>query len=177
MAQTSQKAKLVFREKLTLRSGRLRDAVIWKVPVSDRYPDGEKYRLTLVDPQTGNVLILFDNHFPKGHHRHLKTGEEVPYVFESVEKLVDDYLRAIEGEEDKNKKIQEYYSNGIGAFREGNFAQAILYFKEVIKLDPDHKDAKKYMEMAKIKKFDTRIDSDGSSGNRKKEDAKLPEGF
>ncbi|MBI3556559.1 MAG: hypothetical protein HY074_09875 [Deltaproteobacteria bacterium] len=101
MARTSQKAKLVFREKLTLRSGRLRDAVIWSVPISARYPDGVKYRLALVDPFTGRVLVLFDNHFPKGHHCHLKTGEEIPYVFKSVDKLVDDYFKAIEGEEDK----------------------------------------------------------------------------
>jgi hypothetical protein len=96
-----QKARLIFREKLTLRSGRLRDAVIWQVPVSERYPNGVKYRLALIAPFTGKVLILFDNHFPKGHHCHLKTGEEVPYDFESVEKLVNDYLKAIEYEENK----------------------------------------------------------------------------
>ncbi|MGK5085868.1 DUF6516 family protein [Bdellovibrionota bacterium FG-1] len=101
MARSTQKAKLVFREKLTLRGGWLQDAVIWRVPTDERYPDGVKYRLALVDPLTGSILILFDNHFPKGHHRHLKTGEEIPYDFSSVGKLVDDYLKAIEDEENR----------------------------------------------------------------------------
>ncbi len=77
----------------------LRDAVIWKVPVSDRYPDGVKYRLALVEPFTGKIFVLFDNHFPKGHHRHLSSGQEVAYHFVSVSKLVEDYLKAIEEEE------------------------------------------------------------------------------
>ncbi len=68
--------------------------------MSDRYPDGIKYRLVLVVPLTGKLLVLFDNHFPKGHHRHLGTGQEVAYRFESVQKLVEDYLQAIEDEEE-----------------------------------------------------------------------------
>lgn len=101
MKRSQQKAKLLFREKLMLPSGKLRDAVVWRVPVSERYPDGIRYRLALVEPFTREVLVLFDNHFPKGHHRHLRDGAEEPYRFESVERLVDDYLRAIKDEEDR----------------------------------------------------------------------------
>mgnify|MGYP001558690658 CR=1 len=46
----SKRGILVFREKLTLPSGKLREAVIWKVPRSEKYPDGVRYRLALVDP-------------------------------------------------------------------------------------------------------------------------------
>jgi hypothetical protein len=101
LKRVSEKAKLVFREKLTLASGRLRDAVIWRVPVSERYPEGVKYRLVLADPFTGDVLVLFDNHFPKGHHRHLRGGEEIIYSFQTVEKLVEDYLKAVQVEENR----------------------------------------------------------------------------
>ncbi len=155
-----------------------------------RYSELTKTRIQ----EMGELNALFTGHFNKGLTYYekgnfdgavieLKAAISIAPNHEETKKYLElaniemKKSRQLEGEEDKNKKIQEYYSNGIGAFREGNFAQAILYFKEVIKLDPDHKDAKKYMEMAKIKKFDTRIDSDGSSGNRKKEDAKLPEGF
>ncbi|MBI3535887.1 MAG: hypothetical protein HY072_10435 [Deltaproteobacteria bacterium] len=97
------KATLIFKEKLTLKHGLLRDGVIWKVPKSPRYPDGIKYRLALVNPFVGTVLILFDNHYPKGHHYHLKNGDQRPYNFESVAYLVEDYLDAVIKEEMKNE--------------------------------------------------------------------------
>ncbi len=97
------KATLMFKEKLTLRHGLLQDGVIWKVPKSIRYPDGVKYRLALVNPFAGTVLVLFDNHYPKGHHCHFKNGEERPYHFKSVSALVEDYLDAIAKEEMKNE--------------------------------------------------------------------------
>lgn len=98
MSPAPGKAKLVFREKPTLASGRLQDVVIWKVPVSDSYPEGVRYRLALVDPFTGEIWVLFDNHHPKGHHRHYRDGREVTYPFKSVEKLVNDFLVAVENE-------------------------------------------------------------------------------
>jgi hypothetical protein len=70
------------------------------VPVSARYPDGVRYRLALVDPFSGELWVLFDNHFPKGHHRHYRDGREGPYEFRSIEKLVEDYLKAIEAAEE-----------------------------------------------------------------------------
>jgi hypothetical protein len=55
---------------------------------------------------SGQMVALFDNHYPKGHHRHWADGRETSYSFESVGKLVDDYLGAIKQEEEKreNKK-------------------------------------------------------------------------
>ena len=106
MKKENVKAKLLFREKLVLRGGLLRDGVIWKVPLNSRYPDGIRYRLALVDIESNQVLALFDNHYPKGHHRHLEDGTESPYRFDSAEKLVEDYLAVVELEEKKreNKK-------------------------------------------------------------------------
>jgi hypothetical protein len=95
----SGKAYLVFKEKVTLRNGLLRDGVIWRVPISQRYPDGIRYRLALVNPEREQLLVLFDNHHPKGHHRHLRNGDEISYAFRSLTWLVEDYLSAIEDEE------------------------------------------------------------------------------
>jgi hypothetical protein len=33
--------------------------------------------------------VLYDNHEPKGHHRHLE-GVEEPYAFVDVDRLLDD---------------------------------------------------------------------------------------
>jgi hypothetical protein len=37
------------------------------------------------------AALLYDNHHPKGHHRHVGTREE-PYSFVTAEKLVADFL-------------------------------------------------------------------------------------
>ncbi|MBI4402542.1 MAG: hypothetical protein HY537_00180 [Deltaproteobacteria bacterium] len=99
MKKVHETAKLVFREKLSLQSGLLRDEVIWKIPKSERYPEGIRYCLALVDPTAEKVLVLFDNHHPKGHHRHFQDGREEPYQFDTVEQLIKDYLAAVDQEE------------------------------------------------------------------------------
>ena len=91
---------LILKQKLVLPNGLVREAVIWKAAKSHKYPEGVRYRLALVDPFTGEVLVLFDNHFPKGHHKHLR-GAESSYRFDSVTQLVDDFLEICEKEEAK----------------------------------------------------------------------------
>lgn len=86
------KATLLHRSKLVLNSSRVREIVIWKVPSSKNYPEGIKYRLALVDPLWKKVIVLFDNHAPKGHHYHLKCGRVVQYTFVSMTELIEDYL-------------------------------------------------------------------------------------
>jgi len=55
-----------------------------------------------VHQETGKVLVLFDNHFPKGHHRHFADGTEAPYNFQSVSKLVEDYIQSVKEESNEN---------------------------------------------------------------------------
>ncbi len=98
MMSSKPKAKLLFRDRLVLKNGWLRDAIIWEVPVSESYPEGYRYRLVLAVPLTKEVLLLFDNHYPKGHHLHLKDGSEIRYHFQTIEKLMLDYLDAIQKE-------------------------------------------------------------------------------
>lgn len=83
-------AKLLIREKLTI-SGLVREIVIWEVPASAHYPEGIKYRLVLSEPGTGWILVLFDNHSPKGHHLHLREVEK-PYQFSSLNRLISDFF-------------------------------------------------------------------------------------
>jgi len=54
-----------------------------------------RYRMVFVNPEEGKIILLFDNHFPKGHHRHFPDGTEGPYNFQSVSKLVEDYRQAV----------------------------------------------------------------------------------
>ncbi len=95
------RASLYHVQKLILKSGLLREIVVWKVATSKKYPDGIKYRLALVDPFSRKLFVLFDNHFPKGHHRHDSDGKEHNYHFSDLEVLVNDYLKYESLEESK----------------------------------------------------------------------------
>jgi len=35
--------------------------------------------------------VLYDNHHPKGHHRHIEGGEET-YRFVDVDRLIEDFM-------------------------------------------------------------------------------------
>ncbi len=85
------RAELLLKEKLTSPKGLIREFSIWKLKGSVRYPDRLKYRLAFVDPMRGIVHLLFDNHWPKGHHVHFG-DEEQPYEFVSVEELLLEFL-------------------------------------------------------------------------------------
>jgi hypothetical protein len=63
--------------------------VIWQVPVSVR-GSGHlyKYRIALIDQD--ECVLRYDNEAGKGDHKH-PGEEESPYVFTTLEKLVDDF--------------------------------------------------------------------------------------
>ena len=101
-----QKAKLILFRKQTLNSGLLMERKIWQIAKSDRYPDSIKYRLVLVDPKKHVVILLYDNHWPKGPHIH-RANREREYVYRGVEKLLQDFLQESDVEERRyreNKK-------------------------------------------------------------------------
>ena len=89
---------LVLHQKLSLASGLLTERKIWRITQLDRYPLGFKYRLALVNPKTREVVLLYDNHWPKGPHVHWD-GKERSYVFTGLEKLLQDFIQESEVEE------------------------------------------------------------------------------
>ncbi len=104
MKKLPEKATLVFHQKLALNSGLVSERKIWKVSVQTKYPLGFKYRLVLVNPKTHKVILLYDNHFPKGPHVHWDEKER-PYSFRGVEKLIADFMQESDVEEAR------YYEN------------------------------------------------------------------
>ena len=84
------KAALLLRERLPFDDDAFAEMVIWRLP---RQAPGSahpyKYRLAFV---IGDECVLrFDNEAGKGDHRHTRARELI-YVFESPEKLVQDFL-------------------------------------------------------------------------------------
>jgi uncharacterized protein DUF6516 len=85
------KAEVLVREKGTDDHGNLYELVVWKVSRTFRHPQGVRYRLAFVRAGEGKPIVLYDNHHPKGHHRHLE-GQENPYGFVDVDRLIADFI-------------------------------------------------------------------------------------
>jgi len=62
---------------------------VWSVPVSPTSPQGVDYSLVLISPE-GERVVGYDNHWPKGHHRHV-LGKEEKYAYRGVDRLVADF--------------------------------------------------------------------------------------
>jgi hypothetical protein len=93
-------AKLITRLKWTDERGNLYEIVLWRVERNARHPEGVRYRLAFIRTGEEVPAILYDNHHPKGHHRHI-SGREAPYTFVTANRLVADFLaeaRASAGE-------------------------------------------------------------------------------
>lgn len=89
------RAEVILREKTTDGHGNIRELVIWKVRPNRRQPEGVRYRLALIRQGEKAPTVLYDNHHPKGHHRHLE-GIEESYNFVNVDRLLDDFQADVE---------------------------------------------------------------------------------
>src|SRR6266536_484554 len=96
------RATIVLRQKIIDAGGHIRELVIWRLPATAKRLAGIKYRLAFVRRGETKPVVLYDNHSPKGDHRHIR-GIEEPYRFVDVSRLVadfrDDVRRILEGEE------------------------------------------------------------------------------
>jgi len=94
------RAALTLRDKVIDDRGNIFELVIWRVAVTPRSPSGVRYRLAFVRHGEATPTVLYDNHPPKGHHRHVG-GVEGPYSFVDVDQLLADFgadVERIEGE-------------------------------------------------------------------------------
>ena len=62
---------------------------IWKVPTSPTSPEGVDYSLSLISPE-GDRVVGYDNHWPKGHHRHV-LEQEGAYAYRGISALIADF--------------------------------------------------------------------------------------
>ena len=85
------RARLIRRRKWTDERGNPYQIVLWKVERNARQPEGVRYRLAFIRSAEEAPAILYDNHHPKGHHRHVGKHEE-PYDFVTSRQLMADFL-------------------------------------------------------------------------------------
>lgn len=80
------KARLIVRRKETDLDGDLWEVVIWEVPASEHAPFGLRYRFAFVPFGAKRPAVLYDNHRPKGPHKHIDE-KETPMVFDGLKAL------------------------------------------------------------------------------------------
>lgn len=88
------KAELLLRQKLTNSDGDLKELVVWAVPTSEKHPEGVRYRMAFIPCGHDRPTVLYDNHHPKGHHKHID-GKEGGYNFTTVDSLLEDFEKDI----------------------------------------------------------------------------------
>lgn len=100
----SEKTSKILHQKVALKGGLISEKIIWKVAPTIKYPFGIKYRLILVNPITRIMVLLYDNHWPKGPHIHSIDGERSYEFFNEVKLLIDFDL-------DSETELGKYYED------------------------------------------------------------------
>ena len=88
------KAVLLLKQKLTDADGDILEVVIWKVPMGTMHPKGVRYRLAFIPQGHNRPALLYDNHHPKGPHKHNNVAESA-YTFVDVRRLIEDFQRDV----------------------------------------------------------------------------------
>lgn len=99
---THMKAVRLHFSKKQLPSGNIVAMVIWRIPPTTERKHGLKYRLHHGSPE-GLCYVRYDNEYGKGDHKHVGDQEE-PYSFETVEKLIADFLKDVAVHEKGQRK-------------------------------------------------------------------------
>ena len=72
------------------------EIVVWEVPAPVP-PGGHSLKYRLYYGRKGERIVGYDNERGKGDHRHYRKREE-PYLFSSMEQLLDDFKRDVAAE-------------------------------------------------------------------------------
>jgi hypothetical protein len=75
--------------------GSLTEIRIWQVNRNPAFPTGVKYAFYFIGPPPERAVIIgYDNHHGKGHHRHAQ-GKETPVTAPSVSALLQRFRREV----------------------------------------------------------------------------------
>lgn len=85
------RATAVLREKVIDEEANILELVIWQVPRTPPTPAAVRYRLAFVRRGETAPVVLYDNHPPKGPHRHVE-GVQGEYAFDGVDRLLTDFM-------------------------------------------------------------------------------------
>lgn len=86
-------AELITRFKNITPDGGVIELVVWRVS-SPVPPTTHGFKYRAVYAKNGARIVGFDNERGKGDHCHLD-GLELPYVFNGVDQLIEDFIAAV----------------------------------------------------------------------------------
>lgn len=89
---TIKKSAKILHRKYVEEDGGIVEMKAFQIPSSIQYPLGLKYSLFYIREKS--VIVGYDNHFPKGPHKHL-LGKEYPYQFNNLSILISDFEKDI----------------------------------------------------------------------------------
>jgi len=87
------KATLLYRQRIDFDHGAMMEIVVWSLP-KPVVGSLHNFKYRLFYGRTGKRIIGYDNERPKGDHCH-RDNVETPYQFVSPERLIDDFLNAV----------------------------------------------------------------------------------
>ena len=93
------KAELFFFERVHYQDGAILEMKLWRVPLRVP-PSAHEFKYSLFYGRPGVREVGYDNERGKGDHKHFR-NKQIPYRFETVEKLIADFLadvRTVRGE-------------------------------------------------------------------------------
>ena len=88
-------AVLLVHAKEIRGDGSILEIVVWELS-EPLPPSTHRYKYRLYYGAAGSSRIRYDNERGKGDHRHIG-GQEEDYVFTTVEQLLEDFKRDVEG--------------------------------------------------------------------------------
>ena len=71
------RATPILREKVINEGGNIVELAIWSVPAGASDRAGIRYRLAFIRRGERTPAVLYNNHHPKGDHRHVRGVEAV----------------------------------------------------------------------------------------------------
>jgi hypothetical protein len=92
----------LIRKKLTHEDGSVTEVVVWRIPSDARRSEHVRYRMAFIPRNHKRPAVLFDNHDPKGHHKHVD-GVEDRYPFSDVSALIADFDKEVERWKEANR--------------------------------------------------------------------------
>lgn len=93
--------KLLARE-FTTSGGTRIEVLAWKVPESEKFPEGIKYKFQAYDVETKETILRYDNHNKHAgsrHHKHIGENKTEKIEFNGVKEAYQKFVEEVKEHE------------------------------------------------------------------------------
>lgn len=93
--------KLLEREFTTSEGTRI-EVLVWRVPESEKFPEGVKYKFQAYNLETEETLLRYDNHNKHAgskHHKHIGEDKTKKIEFNGVKEAYQNFIEEVKKHE------------------------------------------------------------------------------